>query len=99
MRVERRDDDLTLEEHAQLTALERAEGAMRAAKLLGVTVLHVVDAIALKPLASGPLRRLIQGLAALRPLEPDPVVDEETAAAERGHALVVYLQAQRNPPT
>lgn len=94
--TERREDDLTAEERAQLAALERAEGARKAAKLLGVTVLQIVDALASKPLPAGPLRRLILALAALRPPEPEEGVDEDTAAAQRGHAIVVALQAQRN---
>ena len=36
-RYEHRDDDLTSEEYAQLCAVERRDGAQKAASLLGVS--------------------------------------------------------------
>lgn len=95
MSPEQRDDDLTPDEYAQLAALERTEGPRKAAGILCVTALQVIDALARKPLAARPKRCLILGLERLRPPDLDPGPDKDLEAMLRGHAIVVALQAQR----
>lgn len=97
MRPESRDDDLTAEEHAQLSAIERREGAQNASRLLGISKAVLVDAMARKR-----LKRVVVDKLAVRLLElrgdPEPPPDSDLAAMLRGQAIVqAIIERQRNP--